>query len=117
MPDNPYAVYRITYEIQGDTAMSEWTCFIGAASHEDALQHLSDTIKKPFKTVTSGMQCRLDDISMSLRSNVIRRYMKEIGSFTGTAGKPAPESKLEEIAISELATKEERQARAAKHKL
>jgi len=117
MSESTFAVYRITYEIQGDNQMSEWTCFIGAASHEDALSHLADTIKKPFRTVSSGMQCRLDDISMAIRSNVIRRYMLEAGKFTGGAGKPAAESKLEEITIKEAAEKEERKLKQQTRKL
>jgi hypothetical protein len=112
-----YAVYRITYEIQGDTAMSEWTCFLGAASHEDAMDHLAKTIKKPFRTISSGMQCRLDDVSLSIRSNVIRRYMMEVGNFVGGSGKPATESKLEELAIKEVAEQEEKKVQAAKRKL
>jgi hypothetical protein len=117
MAESQYAVYRITYEIQGDQTMSEWTCFIGGASVEDALDHLSKTIKKPFRTVSSGMQCRLDDVSLAIRSNVIKRYMMEVGNFVGGAGKPATESRLEEVAIKETADKEAKKVSAAKHKL
>jgi hypothetical protein len=110
MPESMFSVFRINYEIQGDKAMSEWTCFIGAASHEDALNHLAETIGKPFRVITSGMQCRLDDVTKILRSNVIKRYINEVGKLS-------PESRLEEIAIRESMDKEEKATKLAKRKL
>jgi hypothetical protein len=101
MPESGYSVYRINYEIEGDTKMAEWTCFIGAASHEEAVNHLVKTLNKNIKINTSGMQCRLDDVSMSIRSSVVKRYLIETGHFRGSAGMPANESKLEETAIEE----------------
>jgi hypothetical protein len=107
MSESKYSVFRISYEIQGDQTMAEWTAFIGAESHEDAINHLVKTINKPFKVLMSGMQCRLDDVTTGIRANVIKRYMSEVGKL-------APESRLEEIAIQDDA---EKAARTAKRKL
>jgi len=114
MAESGFSVFRINYEIEGDTKMNDWTCFIGAASHEDAVNHLANTLKKPFKIITSGMQCRLDDVSMKIRSNVVKKYLIDTGQFVGGAGKPAVESKLEEVAIKDESEKE---AKLAKRKL
>lgn len=68
--------YRYEYEIisQKET-ISNWTAFIAAFSSEEAQRHLQKIVGKPMRILTSGMQCRVDDVSSEVRQNIINAYL------------------------------------------
>ena len=81
--------FRIEYEIL--PAMNQWTTFIAAFSHEEAVKQLRRIVKKEIRITASGMQCRLDDLSVEVRQNVINAFLRTQND--GLVGEPTQEKK------------------------
>ena len=111
------SVFRLEYEIQ--PSMSAWTAFVAAFSHEEAVAHIMRTVSKPVNIVSSGLQCRLDDLSSEVRHNVIMRWnmsqpktnttvTKALPAEEEEVGKTTKESRLEETVIEDQIKKEKK---------
>ncbi len=94
----PVCVYKIEYEIPSKDNASNWTAFVGAFTHEEALKHVQEKVKKPIRVTASGLYCRLDDISSSVRKAVIEPALAAM-TKTSNVGIKSDESSLEEVAI------------------
>ena len=94
----PVCVYKIEYQIPSKDNASNWTAFVGAFTHEEALKHVQEKVKKPIRVTASGLYCRLDDISSSVRKAVIEPALAAM-TKTSNVGIKSDESSLEEVAI------------------
>jgi len=72
-------VYRIEYEIL--PSLNPWVAFIASFTHEEAHKHLQRVVNKPIRITSSGMQCRLDDLSLEVRQNVIDAFQAKQGKI------------------------------------
>jgi len=94
------SVFKIEYVIPSKDNESNWTAFVGAFTHEEAIKHVQEKVKKPIKVTASGLYCRLDDISSSVRKAVIEPALASMTKIPNV-GVKSDESNLEEVAIKD----------------
>lgn len=76
---NEISVFRIDYEIKSpeEREAKMWTACIAAYSQQDAIDYLGAFLKKTFKIIQIGRECRLDALDDKVRQKVIEGYLKD----------------------------------------
>jgi hypothetical protein len=72
MSEKEIFVYRVEYEKL--PTMSSWTAFVAAQSVEEAELYIQKLIG-PIRTMSIGMQCRLDALSYEVRDRIVNAYL------------------------------------------
>lgn len=73
------SVYRIDYEIRSDEDGERklWSACIAAYGQQEAIDYLGDFLKKTFKIIQIGRECRLDAVTEDIRTKISEGYLKD----------------------------------------
>lgn len=73
------SVFRIDYEIKNpeEREAKMWSACIAAYNQQDAIDYLGAFLKKTFKILQIGRECRLDALDDKVRKKVIEGYLKD----------------------------------------
>jgi alpha-galactosidase len=76
---NEISVYRIDYEIRNteEREAKMWSACIAAYTQQDAIDYLGAFLRKTFKIIQIGHECRLDALDDKVREKVIQGYLNE----------------------------------------
>ena len=79
MNNKEILVFRIEYE--KIPQMSSWIAFVAAHNIEEAERYIN-RLYGPIRTLSGGMQCRLDALSFEVREKIVNAYMGRSSTAT-----------------------------------